>query len=242
MRPKNLPVSIAPAPINSKSTPPPKAPPTPTTGVCIICNLSSSAPSATQPGADININLKEMPQVTGCTLSQLRDQVIERVGSHLSTLESTVRIFRAARVELAEGVCTFDSRAFATHLLNGHLGNLGNAEGIICTMHHSELLRAAEVKAAGALPCAICGEKPTLSGGDEVRSLAPFIVHHQNMQDGNDNGNSNILCDTAMGIMRGANLLLNEQEKVANFIHHFHAFLEKEFACSACHRALEEKL
>jgi len=180
--------------------------------------------------------------VTGCTLSQLRDQVIERVGSHLSTLESTVRIFRAARVELAEGVCTFDSRAFATHLLNGHLGNLGNAEGIICTMHHSELLRAAEVKAAGALPCAICGEKPTLSGGDEVRSLAPFIVHHQNMQDGNDNGNSNILCDTAMGIMRGANLLLNEQEKVANFIHHFHAFLEKEFACSACHRALEEKL
>lgn len=219
---------------NTTKTSPPKSAPTPTTGVCIICNLSSAAPSPLQPGS------KEISRVSGCTLAQIRDQVIEKVGNHLSTLESTVRIFRATRVELAEGVCTFDSRAFATHLLNGAADSI-DTKGIICTLHHNELLRAADVKAAGALPCAICGDKPTLSGGDEVRSLASFIVHHQNFQDGNaaSNGtvNPNVLCDAAIVIMKTANIL-----PVANFPHQFHAFLEKEFACSQCHRALEEKL
>ncbi len=175
---------------------------------CVVCHLAQRPGNGAKPEDDDGI--------AAHTLDELRREVTARVGTHADTLESTVRIFRAARVELADdGVCQFDSRTFAAHLCQG-----GRTR--VCQLHFDELVRAADVKAAGALPCAICGDKPTLRGGDEVRLLTPLAPR----------------CTAPM-----ARLVVDLKQvppaQQDHFCAHFRRFLENEFACAACFRRLD---
>lgn len=151
--------------------PAPPLPPVPD-GVCVLCYLSSSGGDDVS-GVGGSTNGANNIGVTGeegaTTLGELYTEITAQVGTHLSTLETAVRNFRAARVELAEGVCPFDSRAFTAALTSTDVPNHAMA---VCHMHREALVQAAASKAAGALACAVCGDKPTLRGAEEVRCLA----------------------------------------------------------------------
>lgn len=172
-------------------------------GQCIVCYCASGG---TRAGGAVE------------TMGKLRDEVVRLVGEHPMTLESVVRIFRAARVELAEGVCEFDFRAFASLVLH--------RESFLCTPHFGALVQAAEVKAAGAVPCAVCGKKPTLVGCEEVRSLSHVTARLDEQK------SRGAVCAEVLRIMRARGDGVEVDAK--KFEEALDKFLEKEFACATC--------
>lgn len=195
--PQLAPVVVTTIP-HSRHAPPKKFP----LDCCVVCHLAHQTLTSDVP-----------PH----TLESLREEITKRVGAHLGTLESTVRIFRATRVELADdGICKFDSKIFASILLHSTHNER------VCKTHFDELIRAADVKAAGALPCAICGDKPTLHGDDEVRLLTCLANY----------------CTPSMA----ATVIELKQvpfEQRESFCSTFRRFLENEFACGTCFTKLD---